>query len=257
MHKRTFVIAGFGHVGSAVFETFAKEFNVAAVDPKISAQVTMRDYPGADGCIICVPTPATEKRGYDPQYLIKVINDVEPSMPILIKSTVSPDIVDILSTTFPHHDITYAPEYLTQANALVEFACQEIAHMGGTNVEFWTKIWKTIIPFCSVREATAKEVVFQKMARNAFLASKVVWFNELKQVCELHNIDYMQIRNMMCDDYRVGESHTQVPGPDGELGYGGACFPKEVEAVLNMGNKEFSVLRAVKKKNKSLRTPQK
>lgn len=250
--KKFFVVAGFGHVGSAVFETFAKHYNVAAVDPKIGS-TTMRDYPRADGCIVCVPTPATSTRGYDPQYLIRVLHDIEYGMPILIKSTVSPEIVDLLFRTFPRHDITYAPEYLTQANAQVEFACQEIAHMGGINVEFWTEVWRKIIPFCTVREATAKEVVFQKMARNAFLASKVTWFNELKRVCELNGLDYDQIRHMMCDDFRIGESHTQVPGPDGKLGYGGACFPKEVEAILHMSHNEFTLLKSTKKRNKFLR----
>lgn len=247
-----FVIAGFGHVGSAIFEVFAKHYNVAAVDPKINPEITIKDYPQAQGVIVCVPTPS-DNDGYDTQYLRQVLDEVPRGMPILIKSTVSPYVVDELFRTYPHHDITYAPEYLTEANAVVDFACQEIAHMGGSNVEFWTKVWKTIIPFCAVKEVDARTVVFQKMIRNAFLATKVIWFNELFRMCKSNLIDYNSVVECLKDDHRIGDSHMQVPGPDGLFGYGGTCFPKEVEAVLHMADSEHTLLEQVKRINDKIR----
>lgn len=248
-----FVIAGFGHVGSAVFEKFAAHHSVAVVDPKINVNVTVADYPNADGIIICVPTPGTQAKGYDSVYIKQVLDTCPLNIPILIKSTVSPFVVDELFRKYPRHDITYSPEYLTEANAVKEFANQKVSHMGGCNVEFWTTVWYGMFKDCQVWEGPAREICFQKMARNAFLATKVIWFNELKRVCKENLLDYDTVIEYMKHDDRIGSTHMQVPGPDGQPGYGGTCFPKEVDSLLNMSYNEFTLLTHTRRKNTRLR----
>ena len=86
------------------------------------------------------------------------------------------------------------------------------------------------------------------------MATKVVFFNELYQLCKKADIDYDIIRLLVQEDERIGTSHMNVPGEHG-LGYGGSCFPKDVEAFIsmarNMGS-ELNILETAEKVNKEL-----
>ena len=246
------VIAGFGFVGSAVFETAIKSIKqVAVVDPKIGKE-TIRDYPQAEGLIVCVPTPST-KYGYEIEYLQQVLDKCKVGLPILIKSTISPRLIDEIEATWPQLDITYSPEYLTERNANEDFAKQKIAHMGGHNVAFWRDIYRQMLPDCVVRECDPKSLVLSKMIKNAYLGTKVAFFNQVWEVCKNNNIDYNELITIIKDDTRIGDTHMQVPGFDKKRGYGGSCFPKDIDALLAMSHKVFSILEEVKDYNNSLR----
>tara|TARA_A200000159_G_scaffold99625_1_gene92448 strand:- start:511 stop:918 length:408 start_codon:yes stop_codon:yes gene_type:complete len=66
---------------------------------------------------------------------------------------------------------------------------------------------------------------------NCFLATKVSFANEMKQVCDKMDIDFDKVVEYALYDERIGNSHLSVPGPDGSLGFGGHCFPKDLNAV--------------------------
>ena len=80
--------------------------------------------------------------------------------------------------------------------------------------------------------ATIEELILTKYLRNSFLATKVAFFNEVFDLCESAGIDYNQVKALVGEDKRITHSHMQVPGPDGDRGFGGACFPKDTEALL-------------------------
>ena len=97
-----------------------------------------------------------------------------------------------------------------------------------------------------------------KYTINSWLATKVKFFNELKILHELGSsmVSWEQFTDMLSRDERIGKTHMQVPGPDGEKGFGGHCFPKDTEALLNYANKKnikMSVLRKAVSANKKLR----
>ena len=69
-----------------------------------------------------------------------------------------------------------------------------------------------------------------KYGRNCFLSVKVSYFNELFSLCENKKINYEIVRQLIGNDDRIGESHTKVPGHDGKRGYGGTCFPKDINS---------------------------
>ena len=71
-----------------------------------------------------------------------------------------------------------------------------------------------------------------KYVTNAFLATKVSFANEIHQICEGLDIDYDKVIEYATLDKRLGKSHWQVPGPDGDFGYGGHCLPKDVKALI-------------------------
>ena len=76
-----------------------------------------------------------------------------------------------------------------------------------------------------------------KYVTNSFLAMKVSFANEMYQICEGLDIDYDKVIEYAMHDDRLGYSHWSVPGPDGDFGYGGHCFPKDVRALIVVAEK--------------------
>ena len=96
-----------------------------------------------------------------------------------------------------------------------------------------------------------------KYVTNSFLATKVSFANEMYQICNKLDIDYDKVVEYATFDERLGKSHWNVPGPDGDFGYGGHCFPKDVKALIYVAEDELglysTMLRATDKKNDVVR----
>ena len=91
---------------------------------------------------------------------------------------------------------------------------------------------------------------------NCFLATKVSFANEFKQVCDRLNVDFDKVVEYALYDKRLGNTHFSVPGPDGKLGFGGSCFPKDLNAFINLAERldiDSMVLSSVWRKNLELR----
>ena len=71
-----------------------------------------------------------------------------------------------------------------------------------------------------------------KYITNAFLATKVSFSNEMYELCKKLEIDYDKVIEYSKQDVRLGNSHWQVPGPDGDFGFGGHCLPKDLNALI-------------------------
>ena len=102
-----------------------------------------------------------------------------------------------------------------------------------------------------------EELILTKYLRNSFLATKVAFFNEVYNLCEKAGIDYNQVKALVGMDERITHSHMNVPGPDGDRGFGGACFPKDSLALAKYGksiNAPIDILEAVIKKNNKIRS---
>ena len=99
-----------------------------------------------------------------------------------------------------------------------------------------------------------------KYSINTFLSTKVIFFNELFNVFNKSGTKdtWENFINIMSNDKRIGNSHMQVPGPDGKFGYGGACFPKDSNAFysyselikepLKLLNKSISINNQIRRK---------
>ena len=95
-----------------------------------------------------------------------------------------------------------------------------------------------------------------KYLRNSFLATKVAFFNEVYDFCQMNNLEYDKIKELVGMDERITTSHMQIPGPDGERGFGGACFPKDTRALLFTGlffKSPFSILSEVVSTNERIK----
>jgi UDPglucose 6-dehydrogenase len=231
-----FVIAGMGAVGQAVYSCLDKHPNITVYldDPA-------KGYENADlevnGVIVCVATPQAE----DGSCYTKNIEDVFEKygggdIKYLIKSTINPVFISERTES-----ITVSPEFLrgtVGADPTKEFLEQEFSIFGGEDARFWHEIFKPVLSnLKNVRYTTAQQASFAKYVLNTFLATKVGFFNEMYKIYEgLGYEGFDAMIESICNDPRVGHSHTQVPGPDGQMGFGGHCFPKDISALTKIAN---------------------
>jgi len=256
-------IIGKGFVGSAVANGFDKDCEQVIVDPKYTDN-TIVDVSDCKLVFVCVPTPVAEDGSCDTSIVKDVL--IELSMidykgVVVVKSTIIPDYLHEFKKEFDLK-IVYNPEFLTEANANEDFKNPPFQVFGGKwrDCEVVEKAYLRhssvkIVPTFKVDLTTASLL---KYTINSWLATKVTFFNELKVLHELGSsmVSWEQFTDMLSRDERIGKTHMQVPGPDGEKGFGGHCFPKDTEALLNYANKKnikMSVLRKAVQTNKKIR----
>jgi len=225
------IIAGYGFVGKAVANSLKENNDLVVVDPKYTDDKIV-DYYDADGIIICVGTPSTPSGGCDSRDICGVLDEVPISMPVLIKSTISIDVIEALKIIYPEHEICYSPEFLRAATADKDFADQTYMILGGTDSNrVWDDLFRnSLSKLKTIFYCSAEEASLTKYTINSFLATKVAFFNQIYDVCQASRVDYDTVRSLITQDKRIGGSHTQVPGPDGGRGFGGHCFPKDTRA---------------------------
>lgn len=238
-------IIGYGFVGKAVEFGFSNPGNdIMIVDPyKGYANIDDLESYTPDFTFVCVSTPMGASGDIDATSLREVIKRLQDmaSGTVIIKSTVTPDIITELCR---YKRFVYNPEFLTERNAFDEFLNPKFHILGG-HPEF-TKRVKNLYKFNSncnpapVHFMTPAEASLVKYGINSFLATKVVWFNQWKDMVESIGARYNVVATAIGNDDRIGHSHTKVPGFDGKKGYGGSCFPKDTNAIWNFGQDEWA-----------------
>jgi UDPglucose 6-dehydrogenase len=153
----------------------------------------------------------------------------------VIKSTVPIGTTELLSRKRGDLRIVHNPEFLTAVNSVEDFQNAQRHIIGGSQEschqlkDFYNKIF----PYTPVQIVKSKESETIKYFANSFLASKVALFNVLYDICDHFGLDYESVRDGVCSDQRIGDSHSKVPGPDGLRGFGGYCFPKDINALIH------------------------
>ena len=255
-------IIGKGFVGSAVANGFDKDCEQVIVDPWYNNN-TLDEVLDCKLVFVCVPTPVAEDGSCDTTIakdVLTELNRLQYKGVVVIKSTIIPDYLQEFKKEYALK-IVYNPEFLTEANADDDFKNPPFQVFGGKwrDCEIVEKAYLRhssvrIVPTFKVDLTTASLL---KYTINSWLATKVTFFNELKELHELGSsmVSWEQFTDMLSRDERVGNSHMQVPGPDGEPGFGGHCLPKDTEALLNYANKKnikMSVLRKAVQTNKKI-----
>ena len=250
-----FTIIGTGFVGSAVINALQDKHTISIIDPPKGEAGDPIKYINTDGVVICVPTPSDSEGKCDDSlvtYYIERVRYYNPTVPILIKSTTDIETLSNITET----NITFSPEFLLARNANADFLNQEFAIFGGGPGRFWYEILKDLCNIQQVRFTDITTAGFVKYTINSFLAMKVVFFNELYTLYNKTNgTSFDALTELVSMDPRIGSSHLQVPGPDGQFGFGGACFPKDTKAFAEFAkaNSPLALLDCVIKINKELR----
>ena len=162
-----------------------------------------------------------------------------------------------------YKNIVYNPEFLREKSANEDFLNQEHLILGGDseNIEKVSELFN-LSSDCNIKKLYRTDLVtacFVKYSINTFLASKVIFFNQLKDIYDKSGAleKWDNFIEIVSSDNRIGDSHMSVPGHDGRLGYGGACFPKDTAALLKLSKlleREFTILKEVIKINNDIRS---
>jgi UDPglucose 6-dehydrogenase len=257
--KTKIVIIGMGFVGGAVHASLEtkNDVTVSVIDPNKGFMTSYQEIKDYDAAFVCVPSPSLPDGTCDVSILKQVLYDlhaVDFRGTIISKVTAPPSVYKELQDRYIN--LVHAPEFLTAANAIHDYLNGRFAIIGSKLLAYKheaERIIKISQPYitrvvhCSIAEAS-----LAKYAINSFLATKVVFMNELHSLSENLDCEWESVVAAITQDTRIGQSHMQVPGPDGDYGFGGHCFPKDTAALLKQAEQadvNLNVLDAAVKKN--------
>ena len=228
------LIFGRGFVGKATAGIL--NCDIAWYDPAQGHdQVDLR---AVDRAIICVPTPDS-KDGLDHSAVYECLNYLASrgwAGPVAVRSTSMPAAFDSMLSI--NANLVYWPEFLREARAAADAANPTQVVLGGSNeIAHQWRIW-----LCGMQHAQSacwtltdiKTAAMIKIGINSALAAKVMLFNSLYQACQTAGADWASVRAGVGLDPRIATGQTMVPGPDGYLGFGGKCLPKDLGALAAM-----------------------
>ena len=252
-------IVGNGFVGSSVSFGFSPQCGCDGVDIKIydkqadkatnSLEEVVND---SDFVFLSVPTPSNEDGSISLDIIYDVFEEIHniidytkpgdscDTQPIiLLRSTVTPGTTRQIHKKYPLMRIVFNPEFLTERSAKLDFINQSRFIIGGSpgdsdSVEKLFK-WRfgESVPVIKTNYETAELI---KYMNNCYFATKVSFLNEMRQIADACGVDWEMAVEGFVRDGRIGHSHMNVPGPDGKFGFGGSCFPKDIQAMMNFAD---------------------
>ena len=229
-------IIGNGFVGNAQAFAFSPtaEIRIYDVEP-IRATHTLEEVNECDFVFVCVPTPMYKDGSQDISYIEKVFEQAVENPIYIIKSTVLPGTTEKISKKYSHLNIVFSPEFLTERTAKLDMLTQARIILGGEKGDTGKvrKLFEQRFMNRHIIEMDTTTAELIKYMNNTFFATKVSIMNEFKRLCDTIGADWDKALYGFAADHRIGDSHLHVPGPDGKLGYGGTCFPKDVNALVN------------------------
>lgn len=245
-------IVGRGFVGDAILQGMVHAFNVIWCDPSerewsfLSANIARMSLDNlvksVDGPIfLCLPTPMKKDGLADTSILEKVVKEINElctseSRVLIIKSTIPPGTTESFNVLYKNVKCVFNPEFLTERAAVEDFKNQDRIIIGGPHkaVSIVKQMYQVAYPNIATTKTSSTIAEMVKYTTNCFLATKVAFANEIYQICEELGIDYDKLVEYATKDKRLGTSHWAVPGHDGRMGFGGTCFPKDLNALINV-----------------------
>jgi len=260
-------IVGQGFVGNAVYQKFKNYYDVLTNDlDENKSTATLENLTQMCSTIfLCLPTPMKSDGKCDTSILEKVLDTIdlltdnlETKKTIVIKSTIPPGTTEKFNKRYESLDIVFNPEFLTERNAVEDYNNQNRIILGGPrpSTTELKQVFSKVFPKAHIIKTDSTHAEMVKYLTNSFLATKVSFANEIYQICEGLHIDYDKVVEYATYDERLGKSHWNVPGHDGDFGFGGHCFPKDLSALLRLAedlNVVDNVLSAVEQTNYSVR----
>lgn len=260
-------IIGLGYVGSAVAWSY-KHKDLVIRDPKLKDSAELSEFLDCDAIFVCVPSPCVDPTLEDGRCNSSILEQtlkellfvvINKQIPIICKTTAPPSVYTKLWEEYPN--IVHAPEFLTAASHITDYMDAEFAVLGG-GLEWCHKARSIIregveIPvsnFIIVDPATA---ALYKYMSNSYFATKVTFMNEFAELAAAEGVEWSDITTIASYDSRIGPTHMNVPGHNGEYGWGGACFPKDVAAIITEAmdkGLDFELMQRVETLNKKHRT---
>jgi UDPglucose 6-dehydrogenase len=261
-------IIGQGFVGTAIREGLSNFYEIYTYDiepTKCNSTLNEVLY-SCDIIFQCLPTPMRQNGECDLsivkrslQNLDEIVKQNDYKKPIVvIKSTVPPGTTELLNNENKNLNIIFSPEFLTEANHIDDFKNQTRIILGGPR-PYTTQVktmFRKAFPTVPIVKTGYKTAEMVKYFINNFLTTKVLFANEMYEICNGLGVDYDKVVEYSLYDHRIGRSHLAVPGPDGDFGVGGHCFPKDLSAMIFLSNLlgiDNTILSSVLNKNNKVR----
>jgi UDPglucose 6-dehydrogenase len=277
---KTTAFIGYGFVGKACHKAFEHNTEPIIIDPKYS-ETTIADLPNFDCKLtfVSILAPTLDDGSVDASVIYDIFQqlaDIKYAGLVVLKSTLPPDIVDDLYVKFGSDSVVkkegplryiYSPEFIREATWEKDAIDPKFIILAGNfhDCEELKDLYKKhsgIPTYCRFHIVDYKEASLAKYAINSFLATKVAFMNQIYQLHvdmygmkqQIHQETWKEFTDILSSDMRIGQSHLLVPGPDGQFGYGGTCFPKDVKAFIGYDkNNRLSILREVEEANTIIR----
>jgi len=236
---------GYGFVGKALSRSFEKKGHKTIVYDKWQQIDSQRDILNSDFVFLCLPTPYVGEHGFDLSAILENLRFLSKnnySGLVVIKSTVEPGVTERLNKQFRDLQMCHNPEFLTARTADEDFHNQTHIVLGYNedlnnskdSVSKLAEFFSDNYPDAKISICTSRESESMKLFCNNFYAMKVQIFNEFYFLCQKMGIDYESVKELMLANEWINPMHTIVPGPDGQASYGGACFPKDTNALNHL-----------------------
>lgn len=235
MKKNKVGIIGNGFVGQAISFAFStvSDLFIYDTDPLKSID-DLETVHNCDFVFVCVPTPMFRDGSQDLTYIENVFKEATTKPIYIIKSTVIPGTTENISKKFSDLKIIFSPEFLTERTAKLDMLTQTRIILGG-DLELTEKVkglFNTRFKMQYIIQTDSKTAELTKYMNNTFFATKVSIMNEFKILSDKIGANWNDAVRGFVSDCRIGDSHLNVPGHDGKLGYGGTCLPKDVNSLL-------------------------
>lgn len=252
-------IVGNGVVGHATARCFLEHHEVRVNDIRAEKRThSITEVLECDLVFVCLPSPMKDDYGGCNTHAIESFfsdcyinwHDVN----FVLKSTVPVGFTRKMAEKYQLKNLVHSPEFLTARCAVTDaqLPARNIIGCNDTHDD-----WRTTSPVtCGCKLAhlyaerfkgipvlrmTSDESELVKLAQNSFFATKIAFFNELRSYSDKLGLNWQSVLEGILSDGRIAHSHTQVPGPDGKMGFGGSCLPKDLNNLINCFDEELLV----------------
>lgn len=232
------IIGSCGMVGGSMKRYFQKQQDCELYLYDKSGEGSMEEVNKAGFIFVCVPTPTDEKGNCDTSIVEEVVSQIKGSKTIIIKSTVVPGTTDSLQEKYPQHRFMFNPEFLTEETRDNDMEHPDRQIIGFTQESF--TIAEDVIMLLPLapheRLMPAKDAEMVKYFANCWFATKVIYANQMYDLCKKLGVDYNNVKEGSSSDKRIGRTHLDI-FHKGSRGYGGKCLPKDIKAIIGLSER--------------------
>ena len=211
----------------------------ALAEKRVSFTTDYAQVEGAEVIMICVGTPTSPEGKVELTYVKESLKSLAPHLSpgaiVAIKSTVPPGTLEVAKeildeiTKVPYY-LASVPEFLKEGTAVDDTLYPDRVVIGATEESVWTKLEELHAPLrAPMLRVSPNTAQLAKYAANDYLASRIVFINEMADICAKVGADIEELIKCIGKDKRIG-AHYWYPG----LGYGGSCFPKDVKGLAQI-----------------------
>jgi len=246
-------LIGFGYIGKAINSAFKHYTSVKAYDINKDLGFKYKEVISSDIIFIAVPTPMEKDGSVHLDILTEAIEFLSNSLnefklefpkPVVIKSTIPPNFCKEIQVKYPNLFIIFSPEFLTERRSENDFIQQSRVILGvnpkfkeNLAVKMIKQLFEARFPGIPIKVVDWNHASLLKYFLNVFFCTKISLFNEFAQIAYSLGINFDSLVEDILSDGRIGRSHHQVPGWDGQMGFSGSCFPKDCRGYINFAEK--------------------